>query len=64
VIPGRKNLKTGEFKRKMGLSDGPYTILFDREMNIYCEYSGYCTGVGEALCDKMNKCLDGIAMVE
>lgn len=53
--------KNGEFKRRMGISDGPYTILFDQTMKVYCEYSGYCNGIDEALCEKVNKCLEGIS---
>lgn len=56
--------KNGDFRRKMGISDGPFTILFDRDMNVYCEYSGYCTGIDEALCEKVNRCLEGIALTE
>ena len=56
--------KNGDFKRKMGISDGPFTILYDKNMEVYCKYSGYCNGVDEALCEKVNKCLDGIALNE
>lgn len=54
--------RNGDFKRIMGISDGPFTILYDKDMKVYCKYSGYCNGVDEALCEKVNACLDGIAL--
>jgi hypothetical protein len=47
----------------MGVSV-PYTILFDQEMNIYCQQRGYCIGNDEILCQQIDNCLAGIKKVK
>ena len=54
--------KNGDLKRMMGIPDAPYTILYDQKMNIYCQYNGYCAGSQEMVCDKVNECLDKMAL--
>lgn len=49
--------KSGDFKKIMSVSREPYTILFDNEMNINCQYSGYCVGNDDILCKKVEECL-------
>jgi cytochrome c biogenesis protein CcmG, thiol:disulfide interchange protein DsbE len=53
--------RNGDFKRQMGITDGPFTIIFDQNMDIYCSQSGYCAGNGEILCEKVNHCLQEMA---
>jgi hypothetical protein len=50
--------KNGDLKRTMGIPEGPYTILYDQNMNVYCQHSGYCVGNQEIVCKKVNECLD------
>ncbi|MCB2222367.1 MAG: redoxin domain-containing protein [Bacteroidetes bacterium] len=50
--------KNGDFRRKMAIPDGPYTILFDHDMNIHCQSRGYCPGADEELCEKVMYCLN------
>jgi hypothetical protein len=49
--------KNGEFKRAIGISDAPYTILFNQQMEFYCKQSGYCGNIEELVCEKVNECL-------
>jgi peroxiredoxin len=48
--------KNGEFKRAMGVSSTPYTILYDED-KIICKYNGYCSGTEEMICTKLKNCL-------
>ena len=50
--------KNGNLKRAMGVSDAPYTILYDQRMQIFCEYPGYCGAAGDLVCEKMKGCLN------
>ncbi len=52
--------KSGDFKRIMSVSQEPYTILFDNEMNINCRYTGYCAGNEDILCKKVEECLTAL----
>ena len=54
--------KNGDLKRTMGIPDAPYTILYDQKMEVYCKYNGYCTGSQEMVCEKMNECLNKMAL--
>ena len=54
--------KNGDLKRTMGIPDAPYTILYDQKMEVYCKYDGYCTGNQEMVCEKMNECLNKMAL--
>ena len=54
--------KNGDLKRKMGIPDAPYTILYDQKMEVYCKYNGYCAGSQEMVCEKMNECLNKMAL--
>jgi hypothetical protein len=49
--------KNGDFKRAMGISDAPFTILFDQQMGLYCRHSGHCGNIEEVVCQKVNECL-------
>lgn len=46
----------GDFRRAMGVS-APHTILYDKEMNVFCQQKGYCVGNQELLCQEIRKCL-------
>ena len=50
--------KNGNLKRAMGISNSPYTILYDKEMEVYCRYNGYCAAAGDLVCEKMKDCLN------
>ncbi len=52
----------GDLKRSMGIPNGPYTILYDEQMKVLCEYSGYCSGAGDQVCRKMDECLRNMAL--
>ncbi len=52
--------KNGNLRRKMAIPAMPYTILFDRDMNIQCQSAGYCPGAEEILCEKVIQCLDEV----
>jgi hypothetical protein len=56
--------KSGDFKRMMSVSNEPFTILFDDEMNINCQYSGYCAGNEDVLCKKVEECLTAMNDVD
>ncbi len=49
--------KNGEFKRAMGISAAPYTILFDQKMALFCQHAGHCANIEEVVCKKVNECL-------
>lgn len=49
--------KNGDLKRIMGIPDAPYTLLYDRNMNVYCQYNGFCPGIDEMVCEKITECL-------
>lgn len=49
----------GDFRRAMGVKP-PYTILFDKEMRIYCQQAGYCIGNESLVCTKIRECLEGL----
>ena len=48
--------KNGDFKRAMGVSDTPFTMLYYNE-KIVCQYNGYCSGTEEMICNKLQHCL-------
>jgi len=48
----------GDFKRAMGVPDAPYTMLLDKNQNVVCRSSGYCSGNEEFVCRKILHCLD------
>ena len=47
----------GDLKRSLGIPDAPFTILYDQEMKVYCQYNGYCRGSGDLVCHKITECL-------
>jgi len=49
--------KNGDFKRAMGISEAPFTILFDQQMGFYCKHSGHCGNIDELVCQKVNEYL-------
>jgi len=53
--------KNGDFKRSMSVTDVPFTILFDKKMNPYCKYVGYCHNGEDFLCTEIEKCLAIVA---
>lgn len=52
--------KNGDFKRSMNILYSPSTILFDHQMNINCQFTGYCSNVEDLLCTKIEQCLANI----
>lgn len=50
--------RNNNFKRAMEIPSAPYTILFDRNMEVYCQFNGYCMGSESIICDKVSHCLD------
>lgn len=52
--------QNGDFKRSMNILQSPSTILFDHQMNINCQYAGYCSNVEDLLCSKIEQCLANI----
>ena len=52
--------KNGDFKRSMNILCSPSTILFDQQMNINCQFAGYCSNVEDLLCTKIEQCLANI----
>jgi len=49
--------KNGDFKRAMGISDAPFTILFDQYMGTFCKHTGPCGNIDDLVCQKVNECL-------
>jgi peroxiredoxin len=41
----------GDFKRAMGVSIAPCTILLDKNLDQICRQNGFCAGSGEILCE-------------
>jgi peroxiredoxin len=56
--------KNGNFKRAMGIAGVPYTILYDQQMKVICEYNGYCAGAGDLVCEKMKVCLNRLDLAQ
>lgn len=52
--------QNGDFKRSMNILLAPSTILFDHQMNINCQFAGYCSNVEDLLCKKIEQCLANI----
>ncbi len=52
--------KNGDFKRSMNVIYSPSTILFDHQMNINCQFAGYCSNVEDLICTKIEQCLANI----
>ena len=49
--------KNGELSRSLAISSTPYTVLFDRQMNVHCKYYGYCANGDEMVCKKIDECM-------
>jgi peroxiredoxin len=49
--------KNGDFKRAMGVSEAPYTVMFDHQMEFYCKQSGPCGSIEDLVCQKVNEYL-------
>jgi len=48
----------GDFKRAMGVTDAPYTLLLDKNQKVVCRSAGYCSGNEEFVCQKILHCLE------
>lgn len=48
--------KNGDFERSMCVSYEPYTILYDQDMDVVCQYAGYCEGSDDMICEKVRSC--------
>jgi cytochrome c biogenesis protein CcmG, thiol:disulfide interchange protein DsbE len=53
--------KNGDFKRAMGISDAPYTILYDNQMQKFCQHAGACSNIDDVVCHKVNECLTAMS---
>jgi len=42
-----------DLKRAMGIPGTPYTIVFDENGKVVCQYNGYCIGSEELICEKL-----------
>ena len=42
-----------DLKRAMGIPGTPYTVVFDKDKKIICQYNGYCIGSEELICEKL-----------
>lgn len=47
----------GDFKRALGVTDAPYTLLFDKNQKLICRHQGYCSGNEDMVCEKILHCL-------
>ena len=43
----------GDFRRSMGVTTIPTTILFDSDMKLICRHPGWCSGNEDLLCTKI-----------
>jgi hypothetical protein len=43
----------GDFKRAMGISAFPCTMLFDYNQKLLCRHTGFCAGDEELICEKV-----------
>lgn len=48
----------GDFKRLMGVSHTPCTILLDENLRQLCRQNSYCSGDGELVCDIIDQHLE------
>lgn len=48
----------GDFRRMMGVTDIPCTMLLDQDQNIVCRYNGFCTGGSDLICENILRHLD------
>lgn len=51
--------KNGDLKRTMGVVETPMTLMYDSNLDLVCQYTGYCAGSDELICEKLQKCLAG-----
>jgi len=47
-------------KRALGVPDLPFTYLYDPDMSLVCSHVGYCAGMDDLLCKKVEDCLKKI----
>mgnify|MGYP001228397448 CR=1 FL=1 len=45
----------GDFRRMMGVTDVPCTMLLDQNQSLLCRYNGFCNGGSELICEKILK---------
>ena len=43
----------GDIRRSMNVPSVPFTILYDKNMQPYCKWAGYCSGIEHLLSDKI-----------
>jgi cytochrome c biogenesis protein CcmG, thiol:disulfide interchange protein DsbE len=48
----------GDLKRALGVTNAPYTLLFNQNHEIICRYEGYCTGNEDMVCEKIKNSLE------
>lgn len=50
----------GNFKRSVGVSVIPSTLLFDSQQNLICNHPGWCSGNEELVCEKIISKLENV----
>lgn len=46
-----------DFKRAMNIPSTPFTIVFNEEEELICEYNGYCAWADDFVCERIKECL-------
>lgn len=49
--------ENGVLARQLGVHELPWTILFDANQKLVCQYRGYCVGTNAQLCSEARNCL-------
>ncbi|MDY0077059.1 MAG: redoxin domain-containing protein [Bacteroidales bacterium] len=49
--------ENGVLARKLGVHELPWTMLFDTDQKLVCQYRGYCIGADAKLCSEARNCL-------
>lgn len=50
--------ENGALARQLGVNELPWTMLFDANQKLACQYRGYCIGADAKLCSEARKCLN------
>lgn len=49
--------KNGDLLRAMNIPSTPFTSVYDENQKLICQYSGYCAGAQEMVCETLKECL-------
>jgi len=50
----------GDFKRSVGVSVIPSTLIYDSQQNLICNHPGWCSGNEELVCEKIISQLENV----